>query len=109
MTTPNLKADKSDLDELGELNLTAHTYRDEQNNKFTQVTATCKCGRGGWIRLPHHPSQTLIEDRCRRARVEQLKELISDREMDYYADMSWEAHIDLILDRLNKKESSDES
>lgn len=37
-----------------ELNLTAHTYRDEQRNEFTQVTAQCECGRGGWIRLPKH-------------------------------------------------------
>lgn len=37
-----------------EINLTAHTYRDPQRNEFTQVTAQCECGRGGWIRLPKH-------------------------------------------------------
>lgn len=38
-----------------EINLTAHTYRDPQHNEFTQVTAQCECGRGGWIRLEKHP------------------------------------------------------
>lgn len=37
-----------------EMNLTAHTYRDSQRNEFTQVTAQCACGRGGWIRLAKH-------------------------------------------------------
>lgn len=41
-----------------ELNLTAHTYRDPQRNEFTQVTAQCVCGRGGWIRLAKHPMPT---------------------------------------------------
>lgn len=37
-----------------ELSLTAHSYRDPQRNEFTQVTAQCVCGRGGWIRLAKH-------------------------------------------------------
>lgn len=37
-----------------ELGLMANEYRDENGNIFTQVTASCKCGRGGWLRLPKH-------------------------------------------------------
>jgi hypothetical protein len=37
-----------------ELSLTAHSYRDPQHNEFTQVTAQCVCGRGGWLRLAKH-------------------------------------------------------
>ena len=27
-------------------------YRDVDRNKYIQVTATCKCGRGGFVRIP---------------------------------------------------------
>lgn len=37
-----------------EMELTAHLYRDPQHNEFTQVTAQCACGRGGWLRLAKH-------------------------------------------------------
>lgn len=37
-----------------QMSLTAMQYRDELANEFTQVTASCACGRGGWIRLPKH-------------------------------------------------------
>lgn len=34
------------------LDMKALTYRDEVGMEFTQVTAQCKCGRGGWLRIP---------------------------------------------------------
>lgn len=43
------------MKDLEDMNLSAMQYRDEQRNEFTQVTAQCKCGRGGWLRLPKHP------------------------------------------------------
>ena len=42
--------------ENNELDLIVNEYRDIQGNEFTQVIASCKCGRGGWIRLPKHPA-----------------------------------------------------
>lgn len=51
----------------------SNTYRDVQGDKFTQVTASCKCGRGGWIRLPHHPTESLLNDRIIEARIDELE------------------------------------
>jgi hypothetical protein len=45
-----------EANKVAELELVASRYRDTQRNEYTQVTATCKCGRGGWIRLPNRPT-----------------------------------------------------
>lgn len=37
------------------MSMSAYAYRDVNRNEFTQVTAQCLCGRGGWLRLPKHP------------------------------------------------------
>ena len=50
-----------------ELVFIVNEYRDINRNEFTQVTAKCKCGRGGWVRLDKHPAiQSII-------RTEKLK------------------------------------
>ena len=41
--------------EQDDMRFSAYAYRDKDRNEFTQVTASCECGRGGWIRLPKHP------------------------------------------------------
>ena len=57
-----------------ELAFIVNEYRDINRNEFTQVTAKCKCGRGGWVRLDKHPAiQSLI-------RTEKLKLLDEVRE-----------------------------
>ena len=57
-----------------ELEFIVSGYRDINGNKFAQVTAKCKCGRGGWVRLEKHPDvQSLI-------RTEKLKLLAEVRE-----------------------------
>ena len=57
-----------------ELEFIVSGYRDINGNKFAQVTAECKCGRGGWVRLEKHPDvQSLI-------RNEKLKLLAEVRE-----------------------------
>lgn len=37
------------------MSMSAYGYRDKDGHEFTQVTAQCKCGRGGWLRIPKHP------------------------------------------------------
>ena len=57
-----------------ELVFIVNEYRDINRNEFTQVTAKCKCGRGGWVRLDKHPAiQSII-------RTEKLKLLAEVRE-----------------------------
>ena len=70
-----------------ELRLDAHRYRDGEGNEFTQVTASCKCGRGGWIRLPLHPDiEALFQDRLKNAVEEALGLLEYDGRYDLLSD-----------------------
>jgi len=55
----------------GELALMASAYRDNGRNEFTQVTANCPCGRGGWIRLPKHPDIEVLE--AERNKLKEVK------------------------------------
>lgn len=41
-----------------ELDFNVTQYRDDQKYESTQVTVSCKCGRGGWIRLQKHPDMS---------------------------------------------------
>jgi len=57
-------------------------YRDINRNEFTQVTANCKCGRGGWVRLDKYPD---VQSAIRTEKLKLLAE-VSERvvgENDY--------------------------
>ena len=86
---------KSDTNQASEeeLEFIVSGYRDINGNKFAQVTAKCKCGRGGWVRLEKHPDvQSLIRNEKLKLLAEVRERVVGEDQPDI-GDSSHERNI----------------